>query len=122
MRAGFRINASGGSFVARACAVLLLAVAATAQAARPVTDTAPGVAAPVMADATMLAASATTARRTGALQFSCPTGSTLCGCRNSADCKVLEGSGNCSGPLQCTFNTSSGQPECTCTRKAALRR
>jgi hypothetical protein len=60
------------------------------------------------------------ARAGGGLQYSCPTTSTLCGCRGAADCKVLEGAGKCSGTLECTFATASGQMECTCRRKAAI--
>lgn len=62
------------------------------------------------------------ARPAGGLNYSCPATSTICGCRGAADCKVLEGAGKCAGTLECTFNTPSGQPECTCTKKAAVIR
>ncbi len=53
------------------------------------------------------------------LSYSCPEGSTLCGCRGVDDCKILEGTGKCSGTLECTF--TGGQPECTCKRAAVMR-
>lgn len=61
-------------------------------------------------------------RPAGGLNYSCPATSTICGCRGAADCKVLEGAGKCAGTLECTFSTPSGQPECTCTKKAATIR
>lgn len=69
-----------------------------------------------------LQSSAMKALSGGRLPYSCPEGSTLCGCRGTADCKDLENAGKCSGSIECTFNSPTGQPECTCKKKATLVR
>ncbi len=119
-----RLVATGALALAFLAATAMPTGAAESPAAatQPRSSAAAPMKAPRTGSAVAAPAAAGAARATGGLQYSCPTTSTICGCRGAADCKVLEGAGKCSGSLECTFSTASGQPECTCRRKAAAMR